>query len=98
MLGRLDVSTVEPGGDPDVTVVRSLDYDVRGRLIQETRTTAEQPARARHFDHSDPSGEGVFMSQQWDDVDGAITLSKTQRGQQPHRSNVRDEHRNGPEL
>jgi RHS repeat-associated protein len=76
LLGRLDVSTVEPGGDPDVTVVRSLDYDTRGRLIQETRTTAGQPARTRHFDYSDPSGEGVFMSQQWDDVGGAITLSK----------------------
>jgi RHS repeat-associated protein len=76
LLGRLDVSTVEPGGDPDVTVVRSLDYDVRGRLILETRTTAGQPARARHFDYSDPSGEGVFISQQWDDVDGAISLSK----------------------
>ncbi|MEP7120147.1 MAG: RHS repeat-associated core domain-containing protein, partial [Byssovorax sp.] len=76
LLGRLDTSTVEPGGDPDVTVVRSLAYDVRGRLIQETRTTAGQPARVRHFDYSDPSGEGVFLSQQWDDVDGAITLSK----------------------
>jgi RHS repeat-associated protein len=75
-LGRLDVSTVEPGGDPDLTVARNLTYDTRGRLILETRTAAGQPARARHFAYSDPSGEGVFLSQQWDEVDSAITLSK----------------------
>jgi RHS repeat-associated protein len=75
-LGRLDTSTVEPGGDPDLTVARSLVHDGRGRLVQETRTAAGQPARVRHFAYNDPSGEGVFLSQQWDEVDSAIVLSK----------------------
>jgi len=75
-LGRLDTSTVEPNGDPDLTVARNLVHDGRGRLIQETRTADGQPPRVRHFAYGDPSGEGVFLSQQWDEVNSAIVLSK----------------------
>ncbi len=75
-LGHLEVSTIEPSGDPDDTLVRSLEYDERGRLIQDTRTAAGQPPRVRHFAYDDPSGEGVFLSQQWDEVDNTIALSK----------------------
>jgi RHS repeat-associated protein len=75
-LGHLEVSTIEPGGDPDDTLVRSLEYDGRGRLIQDTRAAAGQSPRVRHFAYDDLSGEGVFLSQQWDEVDSTIALSK----------------------
>ncbi|MFS8065513.1 MAG: FG-GAP-like repeat-containing protein, partial [Byssovorax sp.] len=75
-LGRLELNTIEPNGDPDDNVARNLVYDGRGRLIQDTRTTAGQPPRVRHFVYDDPSGEGVFLSQQWDEVDSTIALSK----------------------
>jgi YD repeat-containing protein len=67
--GLLDEVTIEPDStDSDVRETTRLTYDAAGRVRQEKREAAGELPRIWNYEFDDVSGEGIFLSQTWNEL------------------------------